>query len=120
MKTRTTLILVILAAGFYSFVRFYLDKKWTSTREAREKSEHVVNFDRDKIDGITIASNESAIELRKRGDDWFIDAPVKDAADASAVTQLLTSVEMLRPENTIPESEKGAKDRLKDFGLAKA
>ena len=36
-----------------------------TTQEKEELNKHVVNMDRDKIDGITIANNETKIELRK-------------------------------------------------------
>lgn len=114
MKPRTTLLLLIVVAGLFAFIKFY---NWPTTKELEERKNRVLKIDRDKIDGVTITNNEAKIELRKRGGSWFVDAPVKDRADSAAIEQLLGSVEFLNSEQTIPADEKGAKDRLKDFGL---
>src|SRR4030095_9746573 len=61
------------------------------------------------------------IELRKSDTNvWQLDAPVKDRADSMAVTQLLTSIEMLKHDAVIGEDGKGAdKNQIKDFGVSK-
>ena len=115
MKLRTTFLLLAVVAGLFAFVKYY---KWPTTRELEEQKGRVVQTDRNQIDGITITNNESKIELRKRDGQWFVDAPVKDRADAGAVSQLLGTIEMLKADHTIQAGEKGVQERIRDFGLA--
>ena len=118
MKTRNTLILFGVAVALFAFIFFY-ERKIPSTKEAKEREAHVVQFDREKIDGITITNNEDKIELRKRDNAWYVEKPVKDRADAAAVATLLTGVETLRKDAVIGE-ENGKKADLKDYGLTKS
>ena len=55
---------------------------------------HVIrDFDRDKVDSISIRSPETKIELRKKPNGvWTMEEPAKDRADSAAVAQLLTTV----------------------------
>jgi uncharacterized protein DUF4340 len=118
MKLRTTLILLLVVGGLFAFIKFY-ESKLPTTRQIEEQKDRVVKIDHDKINAIAITNNETKIELRKPKDEnrWMIEAPVKDRADADAVQQLLQAVEFLRADDTLPGSEKGAADRVKDFGL---
>lgn len=118
MKTRNTILLLLIAAGLFIYVRFY-ESNQPGTSDAEEQRRHVVTFERDDIDGITITNNEEKIELRRGGKDqpWRLDAPVKDRADASKLDQLLTSIETMQKQATIDEDPK---TKLKDFGVVKS
>ncbi len=118
MKTRTTILLVLIAAGLFVYVRFYESKR-PGTSEAEDRRKHLVTFDRDDITGITITNNEEKIELRRGGKDqpWRLEAPVKDQADAAKLDQLLTSLETCQNEATI---DADSKVRIKDFGVMKS
>ncbi|HEX4085818.1 MAG TPA: DUF4340 domain-containing protein [Chthoniobacteraceae bacterium] len=112
MKLRNTLILLVIAGAIFCFLRFY-ETKQPTTQEAQELSSHVVQMDRDKIDGLNITNNDTRIELRKRNDQWQMDAPVKDRADEAAVTQLLTSIDTLDKDTTIKPED------LREYGVVK-
>jgi len=112
MKPRTTLFLLIFAAGLFAFIKFY-ESKQPGTREAAEKGQYVVSFDSDKVTGIDIANKEDRIELRKQGSDWFLERPVKDRADSSAVEQLLSAIEYLKKDTALDAKS----DQMKEFGL---
>lgn len=114
MKPKNTLLLFILAAAIFAFLHFY-ESKQPTTRETEERSKHVLAVDRDQIDGFSIANNEGKIELRLRGGQWQIDSPVKDRADATAVNQLLSGIELLNVDSSFQADP--AKSDLKDFGL---
>src|SRR4030095_13741564 len=106
MKLRNTLILLIVAVGLFAYI-WFVDKKRQTTREAMEHGRDVVQLDRDKINAISIQNPEGRIELRKSDANvWQLDAPVKDRADSMAVTQLLTSIEMLKHDAVIGEDGK--------------
>lgn len=116
MKARTTIFLLLLAAGIYVFIRLY-DQNNLSTREAKEQSAQVfARFDRDKLKEIEIKTGDDHIELQKKDNTWYLDVPVRDRADPGAVTRLLTSLETLRSKARI---EGAAKDKIKEFGLNK-
>jgi hypothetical protein len=118
MKLKHTIILLVLALGMAAYVQF-VDKKIPTTKEAQEKKGRLFDFDRDKITAIAIKTPENKIELKKTGQDWRVELPVKDRADSAAVTTLLTSVELLRSESTINNDGKGiTKEQLKEFGIA--
>jgi hypothetical protein len=53
MKTRTTLILLILAVGLGVWIK-YFESQRPSTVEAQRQAGNVVNFDREKLEGIAI------------------------------------------------------------------
>jgi hypothetical protein len=116
MKLRNTIILLLIAAGVYFYMRYY-ETKQPTTQEAEEIDAHVVQMDADKIDGITITNNEAKIELRKRNNQWEMDAPVKDRADQAAVETLLSSVDSLEKETSLTPD--GNKQDVRDLGLEK-
>ena len=43
--------------------------------------QNVLNFERDKLEGIVIQNGDDKIELRKANDKWRLEAPIKDQAD---------------------------------------
>lgn len=117
MKLKNTLILVIVAAAIFAFIHFF-ESKAPTTQESKESAGRVVQFDRDKITGITIKSTDTKIDLRKKDGVWVIDAPIQDRADPMAINQLFTTAEALKSEESIPtEKQSDGKDMLKEFGL---
>lgn len=119
MKLKNTLLLLILAGGLFAFIKFY-ESKQLGTKEAAERAGRIAQFDRDQVDSISIKNSEAKIELRK--DDkgvWRLQEPVKDRADAIAISQLFTSAESLKFDARIGDGKEGAdKEQLKEFGLA--
>ena len=49
MKLRNTILLLLIAAGLYCYMRYY-ESKQPTTQEAEDNSAHVVQVDIDKID----------------------------------------------------------------------
>ena len=117
MKPKNTLILLVLALGLFAFIRFY-ESKLPTTREAEDRSKHVVAFDAGNITGISITNNEEKIELSKQGLQWRLTAPVKDRADSQIVNQLLTGMEILSVDSSFEaDGKSGEKTSLQDLGL---
>ena len=117
MKTKHTLILLVLAAAAFAYVWFVENKRPTSD-EARENAGIVSEFERNDIDAITIRNATGTIELRLREGHWFMDAPVKDRADELAVAQLFTTCEKLRSETSLGDTKEN-RDKWKEWGVAK-
>src|SRR6476469_611339 len=118
MKLKHTFILLGLAAALAAYV-FWVDTKMPTTKEREEKKGRVFDFDRDKISAVGIKTPDSKVELRKDGQNWRLEEPVKDRADSTVMSSLLTSMELLRSESTIDNEGKGVtKEQLKDFGIS--
>ena len=119
MKTKTTLILLALVVALGAWIKFYESKR-PNTEEARRRAGNVLNFERDKLEGILIKNGDDRIELRRTGEKWRLEAPIKDQADSSAVESLIGELENWSKDETIPEKEIEAdKNRLAEYDLAK-
>ena len=119
MKFRTTLILFIVVAGLVAFIKFY-ESKHPGTEEAARQAGNVLNFDREKLDGIIIQNGDDKTELRRIDNKWRVESPIKDQADNAAVSTLISDLEIWRREDTIPAKEINAtKGKLEEYGLSK-
>ncbi|MGI8891249.1 MAG: DUF4340 domain-containing protein [Chthoniobacterales bacterium] len=118
MKTRTTLILFALVIGLGVWIK-YFESKGPNTVEAQRQAGNVVNFDREKLDGIAIQNGDDRIELQQQNGKWRLTRPVKDQADGAAVDNLITDIENWRKEGTLAAKEvNGEKSRMSEFGLS--
>jgi hypothetical protein len=120
MKTRTTLLLFAALVGLGLYIKFYESKR-PNTVEAKRLAGNVVNFEREKLEGIVIENGDDKIELRRHDRKWRLEAPFKDQADAAAIERFLSDLDGWQKFETIP-AEEIAKDksRLDEFGLSKA
>ena len=117
MKTRTTIILLLIAIGLGVWIKFFESKK-PNTVEAQRQAGNVVNFDREKLDGIVIQNGDDRIELHREKGQWRLTAPVKDQADAAAVDNLISDIEFWHKDAVIPAEVMGAQQgRLSEYGL---
>ncbi len=117
MKTRTTLLLLILVVALGVWIKFF-ESKTPNTATAKREAGNVVNFDRAKLEGITIQNGDDRIELRQQAGKWRLTAPVKDQADGAVVDNLISDLEAWRKESSITAQEVTAeKGRMAEFGL---
>ena len=120
MRPRTTIVLLLLVVAVGAFIRFYESKR-PNTEEASRRAQNVINFDRDKIEGIVIQNGDERIELKRVDKKWRLESPVKDLADSSVVESLLFDLEDWKKEATITGKEMEAdKNKMADYGLTKA
>jgi len=120
MRFRTTLILFALALAIGLFIKFYESKR-PNTQEANRRAQNVLNFERDKIDGVMIQNAEERIELKRTDKKWRLESPVKDLADSSTIDNLLFDLEDWKKDTTISAKEIEAdKNRMAEYGVAKA
>src|SRR5881398_2087674 len=117
MNWRNTLILALIAIAGFAYFRFF-EMKRLSTEEAKRQAQNVVNFDRNKIDGIVIQNGDQKIEIRRRENKWRLETPIKDQADGALVENLLSDLEAWQKEGTIPAKDIDAdKGKLTEYGL---
>src|SRR5436853_1541892 len=120
MRFRTTLVLFALTAALVVFIKFYETKR-PNTEEANRRAQNVINFERDKIDGVVIQNGEERIELKRVDKKWRLESPVKDLADGSTIDSLLFDLEDWKKDATISGKEIEAdKSRMAEYGVAKA
>src|SRR3954467_10490142 len=119
MKTKTTLLLLIVAVAVALYIKFY-ESKGPNTDEAKRQAGNVINFERDNLEGIVIQNGDDRIELKKQDQKWRIEAPFKDQADRGAVENLITDLDSWQKFDSIPASEIAKdKGKLDEFGLSK-
>jgi hypothetical protein len=119
MKTKTTLLLLAAVVALGVFLKY--ESKGPNTTEARRQAQNMVNFEREKLDGIVIQNGDDQIELRRQGQKWRIETPFKDQADSGAIENFLADLESWQKFDTIPAKEMAKdKNRLDEFGLSKA
>src|SRR5438093_8391059 len=117
MNWRTTVVLAAIALGVFVYLKFF-ELKHPGTEEARRQGQNVVNFDRDKIDGIVIQDGDEKIELRRRDNRWRLETPIKDQADSSLIDNLLSDLGSWQKEGTISAKEIDAdRSKLSEYGL---
>ena len=118
MNWRNTLILALIALAGFAYFRFF-EMKRPSTEEAKRQAQNVVNFDRNKIDGIVIQNGDQKIEIRRRQNKWRLETPIKDQADGAVVENLLSDLESWQKEGTIPAKDIDTdKSKLAEYGLS--
>src|SRR5438128_1755507 len=117
MNWKNTLILAVIALAVFAYFKFF-EMKRPSTEQATRQAENVLNFDRDKIDGIVIQNGDQQIEIRRRDNKWRLETPIKDQADGALVENLLSDLESWQKEGIIPAKDIDAdKSKLNEYGL---
>jgi hypothetical protein len=118
MKWKATLVLLIVTAGIFAYL-FLVERNALNTADAAREAQNVINFSREKINGIVIQDGDDTIDIRRHDDKWRLETPIKDQADTSAVNSLLADLENWQKEATISSKEMEAdKSKLSDYGLA--
>jgi Domain of unknown function (DUF4340) len=118
MKWKTTLILFVIATGVFAYL-FFIERNRPGTEEAARQSQNVLNFSREKIDGVVIQNGDDKIDIRRHDNKWRLETPIKDQADGSLVNNLLLDLENWQKDAAISAKEMEAdKSRLADYGLA--
>ena len=97
MKLRTTLILVSIALGLGLFI-LILDRRIPNRRTLEASSSNVVTVEPRAVVHVRIQNGDSTVDLRRAGDGWAMDAPIRDQADAAAIEHLLDEVHFLRQQ----------------------
>src|SRR6202022_3832182 len=100
MKWKTTLVLLIITAGVFAYL-FLVERNRLNTADAARQAQNVVNFEREKINGIIIQNGEDKIDIRRHDDKWRLETPIKDQADNTLVSTLLSDVETWQKDATI-------------------
>ena len=79
------------------------------------RSKKVLVFDRNKVETVHVAGGSDEIRLAQRDGEWFLEAPLEERADQSAVSGLLSALEFGQIQNFVSEEP----ETLQSYGLAK-
>ena len=116
MNWKFTLVLLAIVVVFYFFFDFY-ENKLPDTAGNQENAARVMTVDFDHTVGLTITNHDQKIDLaRGKDNQWTIKAPVADRADQTLVAQVVTNIDLLRKDETIPDNDLG-KGKLTEYGL---
>ncbi|MBA3961282.1 MAG: DUF4340 domain-containing protein [Chthoniobacterales bacterium] len=121
MKTRTTLILLVLVVALGLWIKFF-EIKIPNTAETKRQAGNVLTFEREKLEGIIIQNGDDRIELHRENGKWRLTAPVKDQADSATIDNLLSDLESWRKFSLISGKGDGKIDKgnLSEFGLTQS
>src|SRR5690242_18673479 len=107
MKWKTTLALFVIAAGVFAYL-VLVERNRLNTADAAREEQNVVNLTREKIDGIVIENGDDKIDIRKHGDKWRLETPIKDQADPALVNTVLLEIENWQKDASISAKEMDA------------
>ena len=93
-----------------SYLKSGLEKK---TFDFRKKD--IFSFELDDVGSVALKAKDISWQARKKGDDWFLESPVKALAKKSRVEDVLRALSNLRAKDFIAE-EKSADEAAK-YGL---
>ena len=117
MKSRTTLILVVLAALVGLVVVWDL-YKGTPTEVARERSKRILDFKSEDVTRLELTYTNRTVVLEKSGDKWNLLQPLSARADGGTVSSILSDLEFAQRDRALSgEDLKGV--NLADYGLDK-
>ena len=79
MKFRSTIILLVLAVALGVWIKYFESKK-PNTAETQRQAGNVLNFDREKLEGIVIENGDDRIELERKKGSWRLTASAGERA----------------------------------------
>ena len=107
------LVLVVLLGGLGAYI-YFVDSKRPASGGLPEK-EKVFTVEADKLEELTVTSDNETTTLRKVDGVWRIIAPVQAEADQSAVSSLTSGLSSLEMNRVVEENA----TNLGEYGLAK-
>src|SRR5262245_1270895 len=106
------LALVLVLAGLGAYI-YFVDSKRPATGASEEKAK-VFAVEADKLEEVTITSENETSTLRKTDGTWRLTAPIQGDADQSAITSVANALSTLEINRVVDENA----SNLADYGLA--
>jgi hypothetical protein len=119
MKPRTTLLLALLAGGFFAYI-WFVERHTETTRQGAESSAKILSVDQSKVQALSLQTSGTKIDLQKKDGVWRIEQPIADRADSLAINGLLTTLDSLRHDSKIEIPASQQKEKLQEYGLAES
>jgi len=118
MNLRTTIILLLVALGFGSWL-FFVDRKGETTKQREEAARKALKIEQSRVTGFTFtAASNLTVTCAKINDKWRLTAPVAARADGAAIDRLLSGLaDMKRGEVITAQDRSQRNTKLADYGL---
>ena len=104
MKFKSTLTMAIVlstVASYYYFVDIPQEKK---KKEEKERAEKIFQFEKDRVESITLAKKDQKITILKKDGQWRIEKPLQVNADVEAANFLVTILKNARFTRVVDEN----------------
>ncbi|MEO6873657.1 MAG: DUF4340 domain-containing protein [Opitutaceae bacterium] len=121
MRTKVTLILLFLNVALFFFI-FKVERRWLHDDSLKIARENVLGPEAADIRALKITGGNPVhtLALAKRGEAWFVTAPLEWPANPAAVNRILTELQFLKHETSFKVSELANNGQsLADYGLDK-
>mgnify|MGYP003674900436 CR=1 FL=1 len=119
MRTKVTLILILLNVALFFFI-FGFERQWHTDEMARDARRRVLGPEAANIQSLEIKGDSLAtpIRLERHGDTWQITAPYQWPASPFAVGRIVEELQFLEDETSFPTDDLLNTGRsLADYGL---
>ena len=119
MRTKVTLVLLFLNVALFFFI-FQFERRWRIEDGYREARRRVLGAETADIRSLTITGGNPVhtLALAKRGDTWWVTAPLEWPANPAAVSRILTELQFLEHETSFNVSDLAKNGQsLADYGL---
>ena len=120
MRTKVTLILLFLNVALFFFI-FQFERRWRIEESWQEARALVLpGAETADIRSVEITGGSRTLALAKRGETWFVTAPLEWPANPAAVSRILTELRFLKHETSFPVADLAKNGQsLADYGLDK-
>ena len=117
MRTKVTLVLLFLNVALFFFI-FQFERRWKTENAFLEARRRVLGAETADIRSLEISGPIRTLALAKRGDTWWVTAPLEWPANPAAVSRILTELQFLEHETSFNVSDLAQNGQsLADYGL---
>lgn len=118
MRTKVTLVLLLLTVALYFFI-FMFERHWQADQRFDEARRRVLGPEVAVLGRLEIRREGApTIRLERRGERWFLASPHDWPANPNAVARIVTELQFLEGETNFPVADlASAGQSLADYGL---
>lgn len=102
----STLVLLIISVAVFSWYFFYENKIRLNKQTQEEKTKQIISVDKDAITALSLTRNNVTIDFSKKGEEWFITAPVTDTADNLNTPAIASSLTTIKQDRVVDDNPK--------------
>lgn len=121
MRTKVTLVLVFLNVALFFFI-FQFERHWRTERASLETRRRVLGPEASDIRSleVTSAAPGATFRLARRGDNWWLTAPLEWPANPAAVDSIIHELQLLEHVSSFEVAQLAQNNQgLADYGLDK-
>src|SRR3954469_25926762 len=119
MRTKVTLVLVFLNVALFFFI-FKFERSWRTERASLEARRRVLGAEAADIRSLTVTSATpgGSFPLVRRGEAWWLTAPLEWPANPHAVSSLINELVLLENVSSFNVADLAQNNQsLADYGL---